>query len=314
MLYVNGEQFTIPENQVKKYTAPHTWAIDPHKIRFDYANKRIQCPDVGVPTEYRAFFAIGNESKRAHTVQYSRGTVPHPNRGNMTIHTPQMLMITDGYMLEGSQTCTDQELNWFLTHAPWYGDGVAYNKGRKLICLYKRKNVAEKAETETELMWKMINKAMGMKDNEIIAKAKGILKDAKIREKFFELREEVLENKASEEYPTEISLLKTGIIRFIQAYPRHAQNIFQGKEVIALTTIEKARSMEVLYFDTEQPQEGFQGSWKFSPDPDKDPKFICTATTSERPLEALTNFLLSNKAGDMVNEIERACDKTLKSA
>jgi hypothetical protein len=310
MIYVDGKEYFLNEKEVKQFGASHTWTVATHRIMFDYANGRIQCADLYVPARYRAFFSLNGAPKQMHQVIYSTGKTFHPSNSQVQLDTPMTIPILGGYR----EVSKDHELNWFMYFAPWLQEGVAYDKNaEKFTFLYNKKKIAHKAETEAEILWKMLDKAMKMKPTEIVSKAKAILKESKVTNKYFTLNEELLNTaeKDSDEYLQEISMLKVGIIKFVQAHSLHAQAIFAGQETRIFDVIEAAKDAGLIEFSRETPDQGMQGKWITTGEKSE---VICQAKTDETSLNALYNAVAGTKGALMLDKIQKLTESKKQTA
>ncbi len=253
MLLIDGKQIDWAkvgneENAIRKFTRPHTWTIATHKIKYDYANSRIQCPDIGVLTKYSSRFCYPyNAPKATHTVEYTTGTQPHPTKQGVMLNLPPLIMIYGGY----EKDVIDNEINFFHTFAPWLENGIAYEKkrGRK-INLYQEERVHAKAESEATIKVNLLTKILQLKEKDVLAMARTIASLPGKKSGIF-IDESILEGENMQLRNSHITNLKNGIFRYADANPHQLRNLLNSKQADIFDLYERGRELDLVRLKTD---------------------------------------------------------------
>lgn len=303
MLYIDGKPFNLAElgrAEAEKYSASHTWVMNPADIKFDYARKRIAVVDIYLPTEYRSQFALRpKEVKQIHSVVYSTGMMPNPLNPNLTINKPPVIKMEGGVIRD----CTDQDLNFFLTHAPWLKNGVAYDKNVKpLAMLYDMKAVVNRAKKEESILLAAMEYVTGMKADSIVSTARSILELKKVPKTYFTIDEHKLSNPGSDEYNQTLAIIHNGILKFAVENPEHFMEIVKDPRTHVYSVAELAINKEVVVFDNKQQTANSQGKWKAYVNGKE--VVVCDVKITERPFDVLVNALSMKNNTELFYQIE----------
>lgn len=305
MILIDGKEVNwnnFSKNFMEKINKPHTWTIPPGDIKYDFCNNRFQVPDLFLPTEYHSRFQYGQDQKKmAHHVQFSRARVPYPGQIGQSLNSPQFLSIVGGY----EENVVNNEINLFYWFAPWREDGVAYEQGKVKLCyLYNAARVLEKAETDAEIIMKVLNQIMKLSNEQVVAMARHLGKSAGQKSGVF-VNDSILTNDNPDNRELKIQhiiSLKNGLFKFAQKNPHELRNLLKEKDAAIFEIYERAMSIELIRLDRDKLQPGYQGIWKIK-DEDGDKEF-CPVADNIRPIEALVNFLAIPKNEIHLKELE----------
>jgi hypothetical protein len=304
MLFIDGKEIDWEKvsgnaaNAIRKYTKPHTWTIATHRIKYDYANSRIQCPSVGVLTKYSSRFCYNGKPKATHTVEYSTGSQPHPSKQGVQLNTPAMLMIEGGV----EKDVVDNEINFFHAHAPWTEDGIAYEKKyERQINLYSEEKVYAKSESNAEIKVRLLTRILTLKQKDVVAMARSIEKMPGRKSGLF-VDDGILEGDNQQLINSHITSLKDAIFRYADNNPHQLRNLLANKTSEIFTLYEEAMSMDLLRLDTENMVAPVQAVWRMKKSETEETE-ICTVSDEERPVDAFVTFMGKAKSETILGQL-----------
>lgn len=304
MLYIDGKEYTMTEQEVSVYTKRHTWVKNPQHIKYDWTKNRISKTDLLVPSRNRSECKIGDDKEaRHHEIVYSTARRPNPSNPAVLEFYPFNIELREGVIAD----CTDAELNFYLTNANFTLNGKAKTKAnRPLIMLFKKDELKIKAEKEIDMREKAISMAYKIKGNpkSVISAAKAILTIEKINKKYFTLNHSIINNPSDPDYQAEISGLLNGIIKFAMENPQHFIDVMNHKLSSLYKIVEYAMSSDVLYLDKSTASGDVQGSLVMNIR--KAQVILCPVLTTEQPFEKAIEALQSKTGSEYVIDLEQA--------